>query len=65
MTIHLCGKIPEHGYDLILDVEPRTLCIVHTHHELKVVDNDMFDVMNIHCMGHGLKKCSGSYKINT
>ena len=55
MTIHLSGKIPEHGYDLILYVEPRTLRIVHTHHELKVVHNDVFDVMNIYCMGHGLK----------
>ena len=50
MTIHFCSKLSEDRNDLILLVEPGALGVVHSHHKLKVVDNDMSDVMHIHSM---------------
>lgn len=52
VTVHDGGKLAECADDDVLSVEPvdrrRRRRTVDTEHELKVVDDDVGDVMNIH-----------------
>ena len=55
VAVHVGGKLAEGSYDGVLLHE--AICPLrpsHAHHKLKVIDDDMSDVVDINRMGHGL-----------
>jgi len=54
MAVLVRGKLSEGTDDVVLPDPAVELVIIHAHHELEVVNDDMLDVVDVHTLGHHL-----------